>query len=67
MAKTINPVHTMSDGDTVFAVATGGVDASVSLVGALSVEVLAEAVVNAILSAKGAGGVPAYQDLHGKK
>ncbi|WP_275552948.1 hypothetical protein [Brevibacillus brevis] len=30
----------------------------------LSVEVLAEAVVNAILSAKGAGGVPAYQDLH---
>ncbi|WP_429784678.1 P1 family peptidase [Brevibacillus centrosporus] len=67
LAKTINPVHTMSDGDTVFAVATGGVDASVSLVGALSVEVLAEAVVNAILSAKGAGGVPAYQDLHGKK
>lgn len=67
LAKTINPVHTMSDGDTVFAVATGGVDASVNLVGALSVEVLAEAVVNAILSAKGAGGVPAYQDLHGKK
>jgi L-aminopeptidase/D-esterase-like protein len=67
LAKTFNPVHTMSDGDTVFAVATGGVDASVNLVGALSVEVLAEAVVNAILSAKGAGGVPAYQDLHGKK
>lgn len=67
LAKTIHPVHTMSDGDTVFAVATGGVDASVNLVGALCVEVLAEAVVNAILSAKGAGGVPAYQDLQVKR
>jgi L-aminopeptidase/D-esterase-like protein len=66
LAKTIHPVHTMSDGDTVFAVATGGVDASVNLVGALCVEVLAEAVVNAILSAKGAGGVPAFQDLQVK-
>ncbi|EJL28468.1 P1 family peptidase [Brevibacillus sp. BC25] len=63
LAKTIHPVHTMSDGDTIFAIATGGVDASVNLVGTLSVEVLAEAIINAILSAKGAGGVPAYQDL----
>ncbi|PSK08395.1 peptidase S58, partial [Brevibacillus sp. NRRL NRS-603] len=54
---------TMSDGDTIFAIATGGVEASVNLVGTLSVEVLAEAVVNTILSAKWAGGVPAYQDL----
>ncbi len=66
LAKTIHPVHTMSDGDTVFALATGGVDASVNLVGALCVEVLAEAVANAILSAKGAGGVPSYQDLQAK-
>lgn len=67
LAKSIHPVHTMSDGDTVFAVATGGVDASVNLVGTLSVEVLAEAVVNAILSAKGAGGVPSYHDVHAKQ
>ncbi|MGG1659815.1 P1 family peptidase [Brevibacillus sp. NRS-1366] len=64
LAKTIHPVHTMSDGDTIFAIATGGVNASVNLVGTLSVEVLAEAVVNAILAAKGAGGVPSYHDLH---
>ena len=63
LARTIHPVHTMSDGDTIFAIATGGVDASVNLVGTLCVEVLAEAVVNAILAAKSAGGVPAYQDL----
>ncbi|EMT54634.1 hypothetical protein I532_03480 [Brevibacillus borstelensis AK1] len=63
LAKAIFPVHTMSDGDTVFAVATGGVDASVNLVGALSAEVLAAAVVNAIKAAEGAEGLPAYRDL----
>ncbi|MDH4616915.1 P1 family peptidase [Brevibacillus sp. AY1] len=63
LAKTIFPVHTMSDGDTVFAVATGGVDASVNLVGTLSAEVLAAAVVNAIKAAEGAEGLPAYRDL----
>lgn len=63
LAKTIFPVHTMNDGDTVFAVATGGVDASVNLVGTLSAEVLAAAVVNAIKAAEGAQGLPAYRDL----
>lgn len=62
LARTIYPAHTMYDGDTVFAVATGGIDATVDLVGALSAEVLAEAVVNGILHAKGAGGFPAYND-----
>lgn len=65
LAKTIFPVHTMNDGDTVFAVATGGVDASVNLVGTLSAEVLAAAVVNAIKAAEGAEGIPAYRDLAG--
>jgi L-aminopeptidase/D-esterase-like protein len=60
LARTINPVHTMYDGDTVFAVATGEVEASVDVVGALSAEVLAEAVVQAIVHAKEAGGIPAY-------
>ncbi len=63
LARTIFPIHTMHDGDTIFAAATGGVDASVDLVGTLSAEVLAEAVVNAILAAETAGGIPAYRDL----
>ncbi len=63
LARSIFPVHTMSDGDTIFALATGGVDASVDLVGTLSAVVLAEAVANAIRSAEAAGGVPAYRDL----
>lgn len=63
LARTIYPVHTMYDGDTLFALATGEVEASVDLVGTLSADVLAEAVVRAVQHAKGAGGLPAYADL----
>ncbi|UFJ42379.1 P1 family peptidase [Brevibacillus humidisoli] len=63
LARTIHPVHTMYDGDTIFALATGGVDASVDLVGSFSADVLAEAVVRAIWAAVAAGGLPACRDL----
>lgn len=63
LARTIYPAHTMLDGDTLFAVATGEVEASVDLVGALAAEVLAEAVLQAIRSAEGIEGVPAHRDL----
>lgn len=63
LARTIFPIHTMHDGDTIFAVATGGIDAPVDLVGGHAAEVLAEAVVQAVMLAEGAGGLPAYQDF----
>ncbi|SEN19585.1 P1 family peptidase [Lihuaxuella thermophila] len=63
LARTIYPVHTMYDGDTLFALATGGVNASVDLVGAASAEVMAEAVLAAVRSAEGIDGFPSYRDL----
>jgi L-aminopeptidase/D-esterase-like protein len=70
LARSINPVHTMGDGDVVFALATGasGRGAPVTLVGAFAAEVLAEAVVRAIRAAQGIGGdgmphLPAARDL----
>lgn len=63
LARTIRPVHTMHDGDTVFALATGDLPASVDLVGTLSADVLAEAVVSAVRHATQAGGLPAHRDL----
>ncbi|WP_140918468.1 P1 family peptidase [Limnobaculum xujianqingii] len=66
LARTIYPVHTMSDGDTLFALATGGVDVSVNLLGTLAAEVVARAVVNGVKAAEGALGVPAWQDLNKK-
>ena len=66
LAQTIRPVHTMWDGDTVFALATGrraDVSVDVSAVGAVAAAVLAEAVVRAVRQATSLAGVPAARDL----
>jgi L-aminopeptidase/D-esterase-like protein len=44
LARAIRPAHTMFDGDTIFALATGEVVADVNLVGAYAAEVVAEAI-----------------------
>jgi L-aminopeptidase/D-esterase-like protein len=64
LARTINPVHTMLDGDTIFAVATGRSDeaANPDLLGILAAEAMALAVVRAVRAAKGLVGLPAASD-----
>jgi L-aminopeptidase/D-esterase-like protein len=59
LARTIRPAHTMLDGDTVFALATGQRKADVSTVGAYAAEALALAILRAVRAAKPAGGLPA--------
>ena len=44
LARAIRPAHTMFDGDTIFALATGEDFADVNLVGAYAAEVTAEAI-----------------------
>lgn len=63
LARTIRPIHTMNDGDTIFSVATGDVKCSVDLIGSLSADVLAAAVLQAVKQAKAAGGLPSYSSL----
>jgi L-aminopeptidase/D-esterase-like protein len=70
LARSINPVHTMADGDTIFALATGGsgVAANVTLLGALAAEVMATAVLRAVgaattLNTPGLPHLPAAVDL----
>ncbi len=70
LARSIRPVHTMFDGDTVFALATGkppkkgkSKEGNPSVVGAAAAEVLAQAVVRAVRQAESLGGVPAARDL----
>ena len=62
LARSIDPVHTMGDGDVVFAMATGtaGRTAPATLVGALAASVLAEAVLRGVRAAVsiGGGGLP---------
>jgi len=59
LARAVRPAHTMFDGDTIFALATGEKTADVNVIGAYAAEVTARAIVNAVLHAKSAGGVPA--------
>ena len=47
-ARCINPVGTMADGDTVYAVSLGNVAANINIAGALAAEVMAEAIQKAI-------------------
>ena len=55
LARTINPVHTLLDGDTLFTLGTGQAGKAVDmlLLSTLAAEVTARAVVRAILAAKG--------------
>jgi L-aminopeptidase/D-esterase-like protein len=70
LARTIRPLHTMSDGDVVFALGTGasGARAHTTLLGALAAEMLADAVLRAIRAATSLAGpglpnLPAARDL----
>ena len=68
LALTIRPCHTMGDGDTMFALATGRRTESAELIalGAAAVEVTARAVLRAVETATGLGGIPAVGELaHG--
>jgi len=64
LARTVRPAHTMFDGDTIFALATGQVEsADVNLIGAYAAEAVALAIINAIEQATLLAGIPALQDL----
>lgn len=64
LARAVRPAHTMLDGDTIFALATGKAGrASVNLVGAWVAEALSMAIVNAVLGAEAAGGLPSASNL----
>ena len=79
LARSINPVHTQADGDTMFALATGGAGRTgqldgaltgaltghLTVLGALAAEVTARAVQNAVRAAQGIAEphLPSARDL----
>lgn len=63
LARSVRPIHTMYDGDTIFTLASCHVTADVNLVGSLAAEVFGRAVVRAVLKAKSMGGLPAAADV----
>jgi L-aminopeptidase/D-esterase-like protein len=63
IARTIDPCHTMYDGDALFALSLGEKEADFSALGAAAAEVVAEAIIRAIKRAKTLVGVPAAMDV----
>ncbi len=63
LAMVIRPAHTMMDGDTIFTMATGHKAADVNIVGAFAAQVFAEAIINAVMNAKAAAGLPTASEV----
>ena len=62
-ARTIRPVHTSADGDSIYALSSGSVRANQDAVGTLASYVMGKAVNVAVRSASGMAGCPAACDL----
>ncbi|MBE0408703.1 MAG: P1 family peptidase [Anaerolineales bacterium] len=62
IARTIRPAHTMFDGDTIFTLSTGERRADVNIVGAFGAEVIARAILRAVLAARPVGELPAARE-----
>ena len=62
-ARSIRPVHTSADGDSIYAVSVGTVAADLDMVGTLAAEVMSEAILRAVRSAESAYGFIAVKDL----
>lgn len=62
LARAINPIHTMYDGDTVFALATGEMTADVNVAGYMAQEALTQAVLRAVYAAETVQGIRCLKD-----
>jgi len=65
IARTIDPCHTMYDGDALFALSSGDKKADFNALGAAAAEVVAEAIIKSIRNAETLAGVPAAKDVIG--
>lgn len=63
VARAVRPSHTRFDGDTVFVLATGEVEAPTDAVETLAAIGTAEAIRSAVMRADGAGGIPCARDI----
>ncbi len=63
LARSIWPVHTMWDGDTIFALSKGNLKADLNLVGLMAAEAMAAAVRRAVIKATSLCQVPSISEL----
>ena len=66
-ARSIHPVHTSVDGDSIYALSVGEISADQDLVGSLAAEVMSEAILRAVNSAESAYGFPSASEIRNRK
>ena len=64
-ARSIRPVHTSADGDSIYALSVGEISADMDLVGTLAAQVMSEAILRGVTSAESAYGFLAAKELRG--
>ena len=57
-ARAIRPVHTNADGDSIYALSTGGQAGDVNVVGSMAAWAMERAIVRAVRAAQPACGLP---------
>lgn len=62
-ARSIRPVHTMSDGDSIFVMATGEVEVQADIIGILATDCMAKAINRAVKQAESVYGLMAWKDI----
>ncbi len=62
--RTMRPAHSIFDGDTIFTMSTGKIEADINVVGFLAARTMERAVINAIKSADSAYGFKSYKELN---
>ena len=65
-ARTIKPVHTTLDGDSIYAMSVGDINANLDAVGTIAAIVMGRAVNNAVKSAEASHGFKCYSDINKK-
>jgi L-aminopeptidase/D-esterase-like protein len=63
LARVVRPAHTLYDGDTLFALASGAVRTNLALVADMAAEAVALAILNGVWAAEAVGGLPAARDI----
>jgi len=63
LARVIRPAHTMFDGDTIFALATGKKKCDVNTIGAFAADMVAEAILDAVKTAEPLEALPSNQSV----
>ena len=66
-ARTMRPAHSMVDGDTIFTMATGHIEADVSVLGLLSARVMERAIIAAVKKAHSLFGLKCWADMEEAK